>query len=412
MQLNPQQQQILERFTETDDNILLLGEAGTGKSVLLTEIVSHLNNKNANYWLTATTGTAAENIQGQTMHRQLGIIVEPGSEPNFEKICQKIQQRHLDQWQKVDVWILDEVSMLSGTLFDKLEQVARFVRRNEKPFGGIRLVFCGDVLQLGPVKASRLFFEAECYESCFGNREFVLTLNMRQKESDWLEMLRRIRVAKHTAEDLKKLSMNAVDEKLVAADSDILRLYCRNEDVDKINNDRLQKLIAQGNESKVFRCIIESDLPSEATKHLRKADLTVCLGAKVMHTRNISPLVNGSRGTVTSIKPLIVKFEGKGKVEIVPCVTTVFVRKGNRKHLVKVTCTPLVLAWAITVHKAQSKTITTGLVDLGRVFSPSQIYVAISRFSSLEGLGLLGFDPSKIWCEKKCVEYLDRIMNR
>ncbi len=413
MEFNARQEKILEIFKTTDNNILLMGEAGTGKSVLLAEFVKHLEITNTEYWLTATTGTAADNVQGQTMHKSLGILVEPGNEPSFEKILSKIENIHLRDWQQVKVWILDEVSMLDGILFEILNKVAKKVRNNNRPFGGIRLVFCGDVLQLGPVKAKKHYFEADCYLPCFEDCEFLLTQNMRQKDDkEWLSILRRVRVGKPTEDDLKKFSSCAIDEKLIENDLDTLRIYCCNNDVDRINNQRLEQLIQEGKESQIYKPKITSTLPSSAIKHLKKPDLKLCVGAKVMHTRNLHPLINGSRGTVVSINPLVVDFEQKGKIQVEEAGVTMKIKHEGRSFSVNIKYIPLILAWALTVHKVQGSTIKTAFVDLGRVFCHSQIYVAISRLESIKGLGLLGFNPKRITCESKCVKYLERIREK
>ncbi len=416
--LNAQQLLVMQQFQLSNSNILLIGAAGTGKSLLLGKMVAELEKSKASFLLCATTGAAADVIRGETLHRALGILVDLSDPPTFERTRDKIISSHAADWKQLEVLILDEVSMLDGVLLDWLNDIAKLVRQNDAPFGGIRLVLCGDPLQLGPVKAKKLFFQAGCFDELFGKgvggkpapgQVVALTQIMRQRNAEWLGLLQRLRVGRHTAGDMMTLSKRAVD----ACDVDktsLLRLFCRNQRVDEINTMRVAALVRAGAESQVLKCGIESAAPSAATQHLLKPPVTICVGAKVMHTRNIPPLINGSQGRVISLSPLVVDFERVGEQAVIIVKDRRMVRFRGRRYEATVSYTPLILAYALTVHKAQGATIEQGSCDLSNAFDAGQVYTALSRFASLDGLCIEGFNPRKIKVNRDCLEFVERYL--
>lgn len=413
MELNIDQKAALELFKKSRENILLIGAAGTGKSVLVREICNYLYHEKIEYAVTAMTGVAADLIRGSTLHKALGLQLAPSYDDTLKSATWKQAI-----WQKLQVLIVDEISMLDGVLLDWIEQIGRILRNNESPFGGLRLVFCGDPLQLGPVKAKKLFFEAYCFERLFRVR-IDLTLVMRQNGGEYLDLLQRMRLGKigqapmSTLGDLSEASCQEVlDLKLLltraisaekAKEADLMRLFCKNVQVDAINKQRIDRLIANGAIPMVLKSVVKCDAEYNDYAHLLKPDITICVGAKVMHTRNIKPLVNGSQGKVIQLDPLLIDFGRVGICHVCATDDDFEIRKGSRKIRVNVIRVPLILAYALTVHKAQGATIDEGVVDLADAFNYGQTYTALSRFRSIDGLHIQSFKRS---CVKVCPKSL------
>jgi ATP-dependent DNA helicase PIF1 len=151
--MNSKQQQVFDDFcNKTSYNIAILGGAGTGKSFVFKKLVKHCVVSNVNFLVTAMTGVAAELIGGRTVHSALGIgRVDGGT--TVEKIITALEKYNkVDVWKTLDVLFVDEISMMTGELFMLLNGIAQELRENDKPFGGIRMIVCGDFLQLGPVE--------------------------------------------------------------------------------------------------------------------------------------------------------------------------------------------------------------------------------------------------------------------
>lgn len=409
--LNEQQQQAVD-LAKAGKNVFITGSAGTGKSFILREIARQCPQAA----VTCTTGIGASllttgGIVATTLHSKLGIGLAKKSALELST----------DSWVKksfrsLEILIIDEVSMLGATLFEKIEKIAQLVLRNEEPFGGIQLICSGDFLQLPPVKDT-FIFKSKAWARC-GMKVVYLKTIIRQSDQEFVRHLQAIRVGvidQETRDYFEKRHILdvAVDESIPVKPTR-LETHCKT--VNLINHQEFQKLGA----SEVFtypRTIImrqgftEEDLvaikPSkpgssegEYEKNAEKdgnipEELTLCIGAQVIISANLIPemaIVNGTRGVVTD-------FEEKDDdwFPVVHCWNGVrlIIRQHkweitNRKgvEIADILQLPLILGWAITIHKSQGMTLDYARVDLTKVFAPGQAYVALSRVRGIEGLVL------------------------
>ncbi|XP_061587196.1 ATP-dependent DNA helicase PIF1 [Cololabis saira] len=376
-------------------SVFFTGSAGTGKSFLLKRIMGSLPPKST--FATASTGVAACHIGGTTLHNFAGI--GSGSAPLEQ--CIELAQRPgvLQHWTTCRHLIIDEVSMVEAQFFDKLESVARSVRRSTQPFGGIQLIVCGDFLQLPPVSKGK-----EKASFCFQARSWrkVIQVNMeltevrRQTDQNFISLLQAVRVGRVTEEITSKLMKSAYHE--VERDGIVATRLCTHKtDVEVTNEERLQQLPGA---VRVFDAVdSDPELLKTIDTHSpvgRKIHLKV--GAQVMLTKNLDVargLVNGARGVVVAFQS---EKHGLPRVRFLCGVTEVLkperwvFKSGGGGHLSRQQL-PLKLAWAISIHKSQGMTLDCVEISLARVFESGQAYVALSRARSLEGLRVMDFDP-------------------
>lgn len=414
-------------------NILLSGPGGVGKSYLLKQLTRELMNLGKNVFVTATTGVAAVNlcdgsdIKVSTLHRFAGVGIAP---LDVKQLISKVKQSMaLKNWKECDYLIIDEVSMLGGSLFQKLDTIAKNIRNNTLPFGGIRLIMSGDFLQLSPVKDSWVFLTKEWSE--LDLVPFVLETPYRYDDINFFEMLLRIRSGEITLEDIEilqsRVEANKQMHKLLGKLTnqhnvgEIIRptmFYSKKCDVELFNKQELDKLpgksiLFTANDTFIhiknaasiddYTRILDDDLPTL---------ISFKVGAQVMLRINLdvdSGLVNGSRGVVSSIVPgeaLVVKFLNGKKVQI-----GLHPRKYEDKNVTVVrTQIPFILAYAVSIHKAQGCTCDYAIVDAGEsVFSDGQVYVALSRCRNIRGLFISKFDPSKIRANSEALGYDNKI---
>jgi len=376
----------LEQQTTLDDvlvgrNIFLTGDAGTGKSFLINEIV----NKNPRLTaVTAMTGCAALLINGITLHSFLGIGL--AKEP-VEKLVQtvrryaNVRERILD----TQTLIVDEVSMLSDGLFEKVDAFLKLIRRcPKKPFGGLQVILVGDPFQLCPVDGS-YFFTSPLWAQ-FEFKRHNLTINMRQRDDETFKnILDCVRFGGCTKEYLTVLE--GLKSTQFPEGIQPTRLYSKNVSVDNINQTEMAKLIgSEGtqchnfelfyNNEKAKKWVLANKIPEQ---------VLMCTGAQVMCTRNMPTLglANGSRGIVTGLNASGIYFKKlDGNTVWVPLFDVPFDTPGTR-----VTYLPIKLAWALTIHSAQGMTIDALEVDLGQdIFTWGQAYTGLSRATSLSAV--------------------------
>ena len=384
-------------------SVLILGEGGTGKSFLFEKLVRDLGNK-LMIAKTAPTGSAALRIGGKTVHSWAGI---GRADKDVRDLVTAVKRSRwaTKRWQDVDVLILDEVSMVSSDLLDKLDQVGRATRKNDAPFGGIRVVASGDFLQLQPVNGE-FCFNAKCFDDLFPNESrIVLTRNFRQqKDQVFRRILSNMRTGSLTDQDIEALQTRVGAQRSGQA----LYVYATNAEVNAINT---AKLAATTGVSKCFKhefvqyhtmssddaARLEAELGNAPCVEVLK--LKIC--ARVMLTVNKKfphclPKVNGSTG-------LVVGFDAQGNPKVLfddndECIVMKHSWHTSCKKMTR-TQYPLVLAWAVTIHKMQGATIpnATLILNLGpHIFSPCQAYVALSRACSLDQVVLEDFDPSSV----------------
>lgn len=390
---NPLQQRAIDWAVE-GRSFFLTGAGGTGKSFVIDGITQKLEN----VVKTATTGIAAFNISGVTVHSFSGC----GSleKHSIRRALLKADARA--RWNEVGTLIIDEVSMLSAEGFETLERLARLARDSDSFFGGVQVILCGDFMQLPPV--SKDDTAKFCFESPLWKFDTIkLTEVVRQSNFEFVASLCKLR------DGHKELGViaTAVDR---VPDERYVRLRPTNAEADVINNTRLRAL---GGESRIFKAndlCIGKDFADELKKLVVREVLELRVGARVMLVKNLTPtLVNGSTGVVTSFNEAgmpVVTFDNRESETMAPINFDVFYRGKVMATRIQV---PLILAWAITIHKSQGMSLDFVEVDLTKVFADGQSYVALSRARSLEGLAISGFSKGRIRANAKAKEFYESL---
>ena len=384
-------------------NVLITGPGGVGKSALVRNVIKHFTRRGKNVGVTATTGNAAALIGGTTLHSFLGIGL--GDQPLGELMERLVRSRRLMSWEKTDILIIDEVSMLNPKLFDTLNFLAKSLRNNTLPFGGMQLLLSGDFYQLPVVKCDKFIFEAECWKECID--EVVLLVEIkRQEDEEFRGLLNRLRVGDGTPQDFARLREfgERHEEDL---EIEPTKLFCKNVDVDIINTKKLEELEA----SEVYRYDISVEI--QGNTRLNSSDLVkkcnapqvvkLCVGAAVLLLYNIDQecgLVNGSRGVVTGFldEIPIVKFSNGVERSINYNTWEI---KDNKKVVALITQIPLRLAYAITIHKSQGMTLDSAVIDLDGVFEYGQAYVALSRVKNTKNIIVRNATPKSFMVHPK-----------
>ena len=404
IELNPEFKRALQLLEQTSKSVFITGKAGTGKSTLLDYFRNITRKKTI---VLAPTGVAALNVRGETIHSFFKF--KPNISPQKIKPVSAKRKR---LYQAVETLIIDEVSMVRADLLDCVDA---FLRRNGKhraaPFGGVQMVFIGDLYQLPPVVAAaekELFtaqYESPYFFSASALRdlplEFIeLEKIYRQKDEHFIELLNAIRNNSVTAAHLERLNTRAAVLPPRHQSGFTVHLTTTNKAAEEINQKHLQyvkgKVHAYGAE-------IEGDFDTFSYPTL--SDLRIGIGAQVMTLNNDSAgrWVNGSIGEVTGIDKkapqadrILVKFPDGRTEEVTPFAWEMFHSTYNEHARAIETETvgtftqyPLKLAWALTIHKSQGKTFDRVVIDMGpAAFAGGQTYVALSRCTSFEGVYL------------------------
>lgn len=305
VRLSKEQEDIL-RLAEAGHNIFYTGSAGSGKSVLLREMIKILKKKYGDdqVAVTASTGLAACNIGGVTVHSFAGVGLGNGE---VTKLYRKVRRsrKHAKRWESVSALVVDEISMLDGELLDKMDFIAQKIRKNRKPFGDIQLIFCGDFFQLPPVSKdpnnpTRFAFESSLWKDGIDVTILLTKVFRQQGDTKFIEMLNKMRFGQIDAEtekEFKKLSRPLPQDEIIPAE-----LYSTRSEVERANYSRLSKLPGKAH---VFHAIDGGALEDRELKEkllqnfLAPKDLQLKIGAQVMMIKNIdATLVNGSLGKV------------------------------------------------------------------------------------------------------------------
>jgi len=421
--------QYVNRFINaTDQHVFLTGKAGTGKTTLLKAIVESTHKKTL---IAAPTGIAAINAGGSTLHSLFHLpfgtyIPENRIDPNQEINTQLttpnslIKNLHMNATKRalieeVELLIIDEVSMLRADLLDAIDAVLRYVRRNRNvPFGGVQILFIGDLWQLPPVVKDDewgllkryyptiYFFNALALK---GNHPVYIELETiyRQTDQQFIDLLNHFRTNEVTLADLELLNRQHRPNFNPIDNPGYIYLTTHNYKADSINKQALDKLPGK---SFAFKAKVEGDFseysyPVEYTLELKK-------GAQVMFIKNDysgnSAYFNGKIGLVEEIsnESIQVSFLDNSPAAEVEPYTWENKKFSLDKETREISETvvgkfihyPLKLAWAITVHKSQGLTFDKAMIDISQAFAPGQIYVALSRLTALKGLVLT--QPVKI----------------
>jgi hypothetical protein len=423
--INEQFRRALEIMEDTDRSIFITGRAGTGKSTLLDYFRNTTKKKVA---VLAPTGVAALNVKGQTIHSFFRF--KPGITPEQVK-KRRSSDNNKSIYHELDAIVIDEISMVRADLLDCVD---KFLRLNgpkaDKPFGGIQMAFIGDLYQLPPVvtggeKAgfqslyeTPYFYGARVFGSF--DMEFVeLEKIYRQHDEQFITLLNGIRNNSITEEGLELLNRRYQPEFEPPPDDFYVYLTTTNKLAEEINSKRLAELKGK---LYTFTGSIKGDfgqgyLPT-------KIDLQCKVGAQVMMLNNDTEgrWVNGSIGKITGITQsrkgedvIIAELADGEEVEIMPFTWEIFrffVEAGGLQSEVIGTFTqyPLMLAWAVTIHKGQGKTFDRVIIDIGRgTFAHGQMYVALSRCTTLGGIILKKPALKKhIWTNYQVMDFLTK----
>jgi len=424
--LNAGQQAAFNAIME-GKSIFLTGPGGTGKSFLIKEVYDKLSSPSHSVSLTAMTGCAALLLHSnaKTLHSWSGIGLGTDVVPLLVGKIKK-SRRALLRWMKTDTLVIDEVSMMTPEIFEKLEEVARKVRRDERPFGGLQLIMVGDFFQLPPVskgEETKFVFESPLWTS-MGLTTHALTEIVRQKNPEFQAILNEARTGTLTKASLKVLRRR-MDLDYKSLEIQPSMLFTRRGEVDSINATHLKKLQTEKKTYKattIFNPITQTRGLAKTSPEVEAAvqaldkvasysvELTLAVGAQVMLLTNMTNgLVNGSRGVVMGFERPPVKEAEEGDLSgakvpakeakhsdvLFPLVKF----KGGTQLIqfhdwelqefpgVKRQQIPLKLAYAITIHKAQGATLDCALIDVGgRTFEYGQAYTALSRVKDMESL--------------------------
>lgn len=379
---------------ESGCSALITGAAGTGKTYLLNQFIRRARDAGKTVAVTATTGLAATHLNGTTIHAWAGIGIHDSLPRHF---VERLSKGRVEQIQKADVLVIDEISMLHDYRLDMVEAVTRAVRGGHKPFGGLQVILCGDFFQLPPINRGDLqggfIIESEAWRQGYFTVCYLREQQRQKDDSEYTDMLNGIRAGFLSGRQLAALRarLDVPQDPWQAS----TRLHTTNFDVDTINQQRLHEL---GAESKFY------DMVSSGRKEYIETFKKSCLapevlelkiGAHVMCIKNSleKKYVNGSLGVVTDFEPHtgypIVKLNNGRTVAIKPDTWQLTDGDKVRASLVQL---PLRLAWAITVHKSQGMTLDAARIDLSNAFVEGMGYVALSRVKSLQNLSLDGLN--------------------
>ena len=412
----------LELIEAGERHCFITGEAGTGKSTLL-QYFRRTSAKSV--VVLAPTGVAAVNVQGQTIHSFFGF--KPDITPEDAKDAAKRALRYRDEelYRSIQVLVIDEVSMVRADLLDCVDIFLRCARQTESPFGGVQMVFIGDLFQLPPVVVDRdreIFEEHYPSPYFFDSRVFsqlefeLIELDQvfRQQDLGFIALLNAVRNNTVNAEQLSCLNSRHDPGYALASLELYVFLTPTNAKAKEINQRELRRLETV---SKTFSGYVEGefqarDLPTDEELELK-------LGAQVMLLNNDSQgrWVNGTMGKVVSFgnEEILVKLENGETESVLPVQWEIFRYDYDRKRKILTSSVlgtftqyPLKLGWAITVHKSQGKTFDRVVIDPGTgFFATGQMYVALSRCRTLEGIILAKeLSPRQIRVDERVKRFL------
>lgn len=421
--LNEEQKEAYEALCD-GDNIFLTGPGGTGKSYFIGALVKAFTLRDKRVAVTAMTGCAAVllsescNVRARTLHSWAGVGL--GKE-TVQELVYKINRngRAKKNWMTTDLLVVDEVSMMTPSLLEKLNEIGKKVRRNQtKPFGGIQLLFVGDFFQLPPVQPQQskepLFaFQSDEWVECVPHTVELCQI-IRQKDPVFQDILTACRYGRLTqshCEQLRaRIGLNWQKNKIKPT-----LLFSRRLEVDKINQANLTALkgdfhmyepdiIFNGDKPQgvgkdnpdIVAAVARMDTDSSYVSELVLAE-----GAQVMLVTNLdqdSHLVNGSRGVIVGFGPAPKFFP---KVQFLDGHVREIQEHGwpidGFEKFAKRTQIPLRLAWAVTIHKSQGSTLDCALIDIGQTtFEYGQAYVALSRVRDINALYIHDFDVKAV----------------
>jgi ATP-dependent exoDNAse (exonuclease V) alpha subunit len=405
IEINPEFARAISLISDTNQSLFITGKAGTGKSTLLDHFCKNAQKRPI---VLAPTGVAALNVKGQTIHSFFNFYVDVTVEKIQKK---KTKPRNANLYKKIKTIIIDEVSMVRADLLDCIDVFLRmYGPRQDLPFGGVQMVFVGDLYQLPPVVKGE---ETQLFSSHYTTPYFFSAHAMaevdlevvelekvyRQKDQEFVTLLNRIRNNSVEPADIKHLNSRFDASSKPPSDDFYISLTTTNKNADELNDRQLLDLEGKMHNRKAE---VKGDFVKEYFPTAPK--LQFKLGAQIMLLNNDPKKrwVNGSIGVIEAVKTnrdgdeyINVRLHDNDRlVSVEPFAWEVFRFSFDSKQEQIVSETvgtfiqyPFRLAWAITIHKSQGKTFEKVIIDIGRgTFVSGQMYVALSRCTSFEGI--------------------------
>jgi ATP-dependent DNA helicase PIF1 len=436
--LSDMQKKAYELF-KAGQSLFILGAGGVGKTTLIKTMKEYIiKTNNKKICLTSTTGISSYFIGGVTIHSFMGIGT---GNQSIEYLIKRIKRNKAisERISSTDILVIDEISMLSASIFEKINSICKYVRKNTLFMGGIQVVLTGDLMQLLCVfnqnieiykepEDTRLIIESDEFNNKFNKTNkniIILDKNFRQSnDSEYFNLLSRIRLCDHTNNDIEMLENkcnNFETEYSTLLERNIIpvHLVATNKKAQLINNENLQRLKGSAfnyiakftkiGSNKECIDILQKELETQL-KQKSLIELRLKNNARVMLIKNLDVslgLINGATGTIVNLsKDIVEVMFDNGQFKR---ITKENFELEMNNNIVRATQIPLILAYSITCHKSQSITLDYAIMDLENCFCDHQVYTALSRVKNFTGLLLKSFNSDKIKVNQKMKTYVKSV---
>jgi ATP-dependent DNA helicase PIF1 len=402
----------------SNGNVFITGSAGVGKSYVVNLLAKFMQTNQLTMAKTASTGVAAFNIGGQTLHSWMGIGL---GDEDVKSLIDKVRKnkKATERIKAVKVLLIDEISMIKSDLLDKVDIILKYFRYSDKPFGGVKLLVSGDFLQLGavfkPGEDKNYVFNSRSWKEADIKVSHLQEIVRQDNSGQFAALLNQLRFGDISNIGLLKSRIGVP----VPPDLRPVSIYCRNVDVDRVNREKLSAIQAP---SKFFDAK-DSGLPHHIEQFNKNCPaakrIELKKGAQVMLLSNIKPgFFNGSVGVVTAFtnEGVQVKFKtgtiivSETQWEIKEQEATL---TGQMKYRVVATRNqlPLKVAYALSSHRSQGQTLDCAYVDMNEAFASGQVYLSLSRVRDLESLYIEDFCPSRVTADPECIKFYKDLGN-
>lgn len=430
--LNLEQEEALNSIIK-GESIFLTGSPGTGKSFTLKKIVEYLKTTSVNYGITALTGAAAILINGQTLHSFLGIGLGNDSVDKLYDNVKKYKKKIYKTLNNLDLLIIDEISMMNDILFEKISKYLSKIKNNLLHFGNIKLLFIGDFHQLPPITGNYCFKSKIWNDLKFKN--IVLKKSIRQIGDDnfnnILFSIRNGNITDNMYNNLLKLKETTFPDFIIPT-----KLYCLNNDVDfinkrnfnkqyainkniKLNTHNIEELIYNDtivfnnsyddSNNDIFNIYKYEPISNDLKYNKEEYTITLLKHTQVMITRNINineGLVNGTRGYIVFLnKNYVIIKDINNKTHKIN-----YFKDENLNNSTYILHMPIILAYALSIHKCQGSTLDAVEIDASsNNFASGQLYTALSRTRSLDNIKLINLDKKAFIINKNVLDFYKNI---